>query len=375
MSNQAPTIRWVTAPAWATCLLLVFGCSTACDGDAALARLGTEDAGATQVFIPPPTVDAGVEDAREDAGSAEPKLGPPWPVILVHGFSGFNSLGPLDYFFRVLDTLADQGETQVYAPAIPPYNSVEDRAPFLALAIDDVLARTNAAKVHLIAHSQGGLDARYVISVLGYDDRVATLTTVATPHRGTPLADYVLDLPENSLDPVAVVLAWLIGALDSPDAQAGGGDDNPGWRNDMDASALSLASVTRETYNHQHPDAPGVPIFSVAAVSNLRRANSICDQGEWGPLRRVDSMEPLLVATAAVLSGWNPFDPIPNDGVVPTGSMVWGEFLGCVPADHFDEVGQIADLLPHLLSGFDHLALYRDLVGRIRSWEDRHVQP
>src|SRR5207344_275133 len=46
-----------------------------------------------------------------------------------------------------------------------------------------------AKKVNVIAHSMGGLDARYAIARLGLGDRIASLTTIGTPHRGTPVAD------------------------------------------------------------------------------------------------------------------------------------------------------------------------------------------
>jgi len=46
--------------------------------------------------------------------------------------------------------------------------------------------------VHIIAHSMGGLDARHMIVDLGMADKVASLTTIGTPHRGTVLADHVL---------------------------------------------------------------------------------------------------------------------------------------------------------------------------------------
>jgi hypothetical protein len=49
--------------------------------------------------------------------------------------------------------------------------------------------------------------------------------------------------------------------------------------------------------------------------------------------------------------------------------MRWGTFMGCIPADHFDEVGQIADLGPALVSGFDHRAFYDTLLGFVRGLE------
>ena len=42
-------------------------------------------------------------------------------------------------------------------------------------------------------------------------------------------------------------------------------------------------------------------------------------------------------------------------------SARWVSFLGCIPADHFDEVGQLAKIGPDLLSGFYHIDLYRQL--------------
>jgi len=44
-------------------------------------------------------------------------------------------------------------------------------------------------KVNVIGHSMGGIDARVAIARFGAAERVASLTTVASPHRGTPLAD------------------------------------------------------------------------------------------------------------------------------------------------------------------------------------------
>jgi len=47
-------------------------------------------------------------------------------------------------------------------------------------------------KVHLIAHSMGGLDSRFMISTLGMADQVRSLTTIGTPHHGSPIADIVV---------------------------------------------------------------------------------------------------------------------------------------------------------------------------------------
>src|SRR5215469_10984999 len=70
---------------------------------------------------------------------------------------------------------------------------IKNRAARLA---EQIQARFPEGKVHIIAHSMGGLDSRYLLSknLLGLDGRVASLSTVSTPHRGSPVADLVLGL-------------------------------------------------------------------------------------------------------------------------------------------------------------------------------------
>ena len=54
--------------------------------------------------------------------------------------------------------------------------------------------------------------------------------------------------------------------------------------------------------------------------------------------------------------------------LVPTDSMPFGTFLGCVGADHLEEIGQPAG--GGLLSAFDHLQMYEDLAVMLRGNHD-----
>ena len=60
--------------------------------------------------------------------------------------------------------------------------------------------------VHLFAHSMGGLDSRYMISQLDMADRVLTLTTIGTPHRGTSFADWGVDRFERIVKPILDII-------------------------------------------------------------------------------------------------------------------------------------------------------------------------
>jgi len=58
-----------------------------------------------------------------------------------------------------------------------------------------VLGTTGAEKINIIAHSKGGLDSKYMIRELDMADKVASLTTLCTPHRGSAIATHLWSLP------------------------------------------------------------------------------------------------------------------------------------------------------------------------------------
>ena len=116
-----------------------------------------------------------------------------YPIILVHG------LGMRDTFFmkswgRIDKVLRDQGYT-VYKSNADAFGSVRTNAAQLKCEITAVLEANGTDKVNIIAHSKGGLDARYMIRELGMAPRVASLTTLCTPHRGSPIASFILRFP------------------------------------------------------------------------------------------------------------------------------------------------------------------------------------
>ncbi len=283
--------------------------------------------------------------------------GAPYPIVLAHGMAGWEKVGPVNYFFNVAADLRARGETVVESQ-VPPFESSAVRGSYLARAIDDTLTATGACKVNLIAHSQGGLDGRYVVSTMHYGDRVASLTTVSTPHLGTPIADAALGLvPGITADVLDAILEFLYGSL----AHAPG---------DAHIKA-SLQQFTRDNmsrnFNPGNPNDARVKYYSVAGRSAARIASTECAGGLWSNSIRVDLLDPILVLPATVfsLTSPDPLFPVPNDGLVSVASAKWGTFLGCVPADHLDEIGQLVHLFPDPISGFDHKDLYRRIVAQL----------
>jgi triacylglycerol lipase len=116
-------------------------------------------------------------------------------IVLAHGFFGFgdilpgilNRLQPFHYFNEVARHFRNDLHLNVFEPGTNPIGSIEQRAKQLAAAI----RKNNLSDpLHIIGHSMGGLDARFLITHLPeVGQRVATLVTVGTPHAGSPVAD------------------------------------------------------------------------------------------------------------------------------------------------------------------------------------------
>jgi triacylglycerol lipase len=276
-----------------------------------------------------------------------------YPMVLCHGFTGFEKIGPISYFYGVAEALRADGH-EVYTPVVDPYNSSEIRGAELQKQVEAILASTGAAKVNLICHSQGGLDCRYVASNLG--ERVASVVTIATPHHGTPVADIATgDLP-GPVKAAVDALLNLIGA-----AISGGKGDQ-----DSDAALKAMSSAGALAFGRAHPDDPRVAYYSIAGRSNMASGDDTCGSATQAPFvarwnSYLDQVDALLSPTGTILSN-NVSPPPSNDGLVPVGSAHYGTFLGCIPADHFDEVCQIAGDVPGNGNKFDCVLFYRQLA-------------
>jgi triacylglycerol lipase len=133
---------------------------------------------------------------------------PTYPIILAHGIARFDILREhfvdklglnndsltdhLHYFRNIHSHLSSKG-FKPHHTRVRFAGSVEQRAEDLKNQIEGYLSLSpGVSKVHIIGHSMGGLDARYMITELSMQDRVCSLTTIGTPHWGTSFADWAL---------------------------------------------------------------------------------------------------------------------------------------------------------------------------------------
>jgi len=242
------------------------------------------------------------------------------PIVLVHGLLGFDrvKVGPLTllrYFPGIEDALVAKGH-RVGVPNLSKTRGVAHRAKELKRFILD---RFPEERVHLIAHSMGGLDARYVISRLGMHDRVLSLTTIGTPHRGSAFADWGIRRLSRSVKPFLHFWGIPTDAFDD----------------------LTTEACAR--FNERTPDAPGVRYYSVAGACPQRLV-----PWQWWP--------------ATVLS---PEDG-PNDGVVSVKSAAWGDGTEVWDGDHMNLVNRRNPRAPHWgHRSSDYLRLVERLVPAV----------
>lgn len=261
-------------------------------------------------------------------GSSAKPLEGAHPIVLSHGLFGWGEdsngvVSIINYWGGMDDYLRSQGAA-VYAPTKSALGSNEDRGAQMKSKILYWMAANGYSKVHMLGHSQGGLDSRAMITNLGMSSKVTSLTTLSTPHRGSPVADIVNDVVPSWLLPfVADVIEALVRLVWSGSQQDG--------LNAMNALTTSGLS----SFNSYTPNASGVKYFSYAA--KMTWADPIQHPLMW-------LTHPACWAGGLASSAHS----AGNDGLVPVSSSKWGTYKG--------EVGHA-----WYVSGIDHLQISNTL--------------
>jgi len=328
---------------------------------------------------------------------------------------GFGKLATYDYFAHVERALAkrfaDAGEyLETHVVDVAPTASIRRRAVRLA----ELVARTSddgEGTVHLLGHSTGGLDARLVASPsarlptarenLRWLDRLRSVTTMSTPHYGTPLASFFATVSGQRMlyavsaltfiglslgaPPLAAASALVvaIGRLDralgvelrvldrTTDAllralepatsmevrlyldairrdQGAMIQLTPEAMDLFQAGVEDRAGVVYQCTCAQAPaPTPGGLARSLASVSPWRAISSTLFATMYGITARSDERYPCAspelpaAIEQELLRAFGGKLPSPraNDGVVPSLSQLWGTVAWAGYADHLDVLG------------------------------------
>jgi triacylglycerol lipase len=268
-------------------------------------------------------------------------------IVLIHGILGFCKKFGIEYFYGVKDRLT-KFAPNILVPTLDPAGSIFTRGEQLRALLLEAFRNGTldpGARTHLVGHSQGGLDARFMLSPANphttaandLSAKIATLTTISSPHEGSPVADFLLLRP---LDRWLRRLTGLFGRPVLAEDFVESGLELFG----IDSNALEdLSTSSMRRFNQQYPDNPAVRYFAVAGRGRDRTPE-----------------------TSLFLLGFHHYlkslSDEPNDGLVTVSSALrWQGGSETWPTDHADEIGHNLDNFP---LHFDHLAGYEDVVKR-----------
>lgn len=256
-----------------------------------------------------------------------------YPIIMVHGVF-FRDFQLVNYWGRIPEELERNGANIFYGSQ-ESAQSVADCGRELSYKIDEVLKRTGAEKVNIIAHSKGGLDTRYAIDKYDMGEKIASLTTINTPHRGCEFADYLLGkIPEKQQMFIASTYNAALKKL---------GDKAP----DFITAVSDLTASACKARNEEIKDCESVYIQSFGSILK----------------KPVSGRFPLNLTVGFVKH----FDGR-NDGLVGEDSFAWGSRYTLLENTQRRGIshGDMIDLNRENIPGFDVREFYVQLVKELK---------
>ncbi len=255
-----------------------------------------------------------------------------YPILMLHGI-GFRDLRYFNYWGRIPKELVKNGAI-VYYGHQEAWGTIEDNALIIKKKLEEILLENHCDKVNIIAHSKGGLDARYLISGLGMAEHVASLTTVSTPHRGSELLNILNRLPDS-------VYRFIASLFDKSFAKFG--DIRP----DCYHSSKQLSPGFCLEFNEKYPDVQGVYYQSYASIVKNTFGDGLL------------SIPNLLMFLAGAPK---------NDGLVTVDSAVWGNFRETFISSGRRGIshGDMIDLKRKDYRGFDVLEAYVKMASQLK---------
>jgi triacylglycerol lipase len=241
------------------------------------------------------------------------------PIVLVPGIFAFDSIAGIDYWYQIPSAIESRGG-KVFVPKINAFDSSVNRGEQLIAQLDEIKAssRGKITKFNLMGHSQGGVTSRYVMSVR--PDLVASVTTMSTPHTGSPLADLLTNnAPEGSeqaslFATVGDAVGDLVNLL----------SDNKASESDIYAMLGEFNKEGAADFNARYP--LGLPAQECGEGSNSVTVNGhnikLFSWGGASPVTAIVDPSDILFGITTLT-----FNGAPNDGVTGVCANHFGQVL------------------------------------------------
>ncbi|KAF9950086.1 hypothetical protein BGZ72_008179 [Mortierella alpina] len=303
------------------------------------------------------------------------------PIVLCHGLFGFDKMGPetiphlqIHYWSGVQKALTKLGAKVVVA-RVPRTGSIKKRAEELHRMLSLTMA---GMPVNFIAHSMGGLDCRYLISHIqekNYD--VQSLTTLSTPHRGSPVMDWFRDnvgvgLLQGTEEEEAM---RKLGKAANKSRRAAQTASDNFWA--LDSSTTASPSTSQRTaadlgafgsfLNRLTPlvDTPAYANLTTTYCNEIFNPNTPDDPrvsyySYGGSVPQIPIWAPLGFSYDIVKAREGE-----NDGLVSTTSARWGQYVETMEADHWDLNNRWRLKIGYSQKPFDAVEFYLSLATRL----------
>jgi triacylglycerol lipase len=263
-----------------------------------------------------------------------------YPIVLVHGLMGFDTILGIDYWYQIPDALRKAGATVLVAQ-VSAVNDNDVRGEQLLQQLKSWQAAKGYKKFNLIGHSQGGPTARYAAGVA--PQLVASVSTVGSPHSiDTSLPvdgiQQLLVTQPQTFATLGALIDWLSGAPKLP----------------QDPAALLAWAQNTTAFNTRFP--AGAPT-TACGQGPEQAANGIYFYSVAGSQPKTNSWDP----SDAILNATT----VPSDGLVTVCAAHWGKVLrDDYPWNHLDEVNQVLGLIGK--GAPDPVAFYVQQANRLK---------
>jgi len=230
-----------------------------------------------------------------------------YPILMVHGM-GFRDHKHLNYWGRIPSKLEEMG-CRIFYGNQDSNASIDTNAKVLADRINEIIKETGMDKINVIAHSKGGLDVRCAIVKYDLGNKVASVTTMSTPHHGSVTVDKLLKLPDAFVRFAGKCTDIVFRLI---------GDKNP----DSYSVFRSFSTKEAKRFNEKYPDSKETYYQSYAFAMK----SPFGDAFLW-----FTSLVVWLIEGV-------------NDGLLSPDSVKWGDFKGVIYSNtrrgisHCDEV-------------------------------------
>ncbi|MFV1872336.1 MAG: esterase/lipase family protein [Oleiphilus sp.] len=279
-----------------------------------------------------------------------------YPIVLVHGVAGFNTIGGLINYFHTVPYNLERSGAKVYSASVSFVNTSEARGQQLATYISGL----NESKVNIMAHSQGAPTSRVTASII--PEKVASITSINGVNYGSKVADVINHIiPPGSFvlggaNAIANALGNFVNALSSANNPQNG------------VGALSTLTTDGTVALNNALGWKGVnPTYCQGSTENntyrKNGTNYNVKMFSWTGDRvltnALDIIDPFLGITSLAFKPWEQ-----NDGLVATCATKMGKVISTSYAmNHADAVNHLFGVRSIWTNP---VSLYRSQANRLK---------